>query len=180
MDDAKRLNILGTLLDGPAEVMYKDQLHLKNKEAALRIVWGSLRQAYERDINYMSKVYRYSTALPVPNTLDGLRTLQEDLVKCWGMVPEGSEENLNTETVLQGFMRRLPGAFQKEYKSLILNAELSTKQRPPFKHLMDFVGAAIRVTEMDEPGWLEDESTGGEKKIKNTSVHYTRNDNKNT
>jgi hypothetical protein len=45
---------------------------------------------------------------------------------------------------------------------------------------MDFVGAAIRVTEMDEPGWLEDESTGGEKKRKNTSVHYTRNDNKNT
>ena len=106
MDDAKRLNILGTLLEGPAEVMYKDQLHLQNKEAALRIVWGSLRQAYERDTNYMSKIYQYSTAAQVPNTLDGLKKLQENLVKCWGMVPEGSEENLNTDTFLQGFVRR--------------------------------------------------------------------------
>jgi hypothetical protein len=96
------------------------------------------------------------------------------------MVPEGSEENLNTDTSLQGFVRRLPCSFQKEYRSLILDAELKTKKRPPFKHLMDFVGAAIRVTELDEPGWLHYENTGGGKKKKNTTINYTRNDNKNT
>jgi hypothetical protein len=40
INDAKRFAILGTLLEGDAEVMYNDQLHLKDKSAALEIVWG--------------------------------------------------------------------------------------------------------------------------------------------
>jgi hypothetical protein len=38
--DAKRFAILGTLLEGDAELMYNDQLHMKDKGAALEIVWG--------------------------------------------------------------------------------------------------------------------------------------------
>jgi hypothetical protein len=179
MDDARRLNILGTLLEGPAETMYKDQLHLQNKEVALRTVWESLRQAYERDTNYMSKIFLYSVEPQVPNTLDGLKRLQENLLKCWGMVPEDSKEHLNTDTSLQGFVRRLPSSFQQEYRSLILDAELKTKKRPPFKHLMDFVGAAIRVTELDETGWLQHENISINKKKKDNITSYTKKDNKN-
>jgi hypothetical protein len=87
LTDGERFTILGSLLDGEAENMYKNQLYMEDKAAALEIVWRALEIAFGyRDTDSLTKIYERSNGPVVENTIKGLKELQKDLIFCIGKV----------------------------------------------------------------------------------------------
>ena len=85
--DKERFTILGSLLDGDAEDMYKRYLCIKNKTVALERVWRGLELAYGyREKDSMTEIYERSNGPVVESSTPGLKELHQDLIFCLGKV----------------------------------------------------------------------------------------------
>ena len=104
LNDTERFNILGSLLEGDAENMYKEQLHLRDKTEALGIVWRALRTAYGyRDMDSLTLIYERSNGPIVENDLSGLKELHKDLIFCMGRVRHSESMFLDNPALVNNF-----------------------------------------------------------------------------
>jgi hypothetical protein len=174
MTDAKRFAILGTLLEDEAELMYNDQLHMKDKSVALEILWGSLKLAYEREEDYMQKICDLSSAPPVENSVLGMKKLQKDLLRCRSLIPQDKTELLDIPAIVKGFGRRLPTRFRQQYATHTLGRALDGTTKLTFKNLVEFVTMSIRVAESDPLDWVEEPCVADGRKERATYSPYLR------
>ena len=71
--DKERFTILGSLLDGDAEDMYKPHLHISDRTVLLKSVWHGLELAYGyRATDSLTKIYERSNGPVVENSTWGL------------------------------------------------------------------------------------------------------------
>ena len=112
LSNGERFTILGSLLDGEAKNMYKDQLHMEDKTAALEIVWRTLEIAFGyRDTDSLTKIYERSNGPVVENTIKGLKELQKDLIFCMGKERKSEIATLDNPALVNNFIKRLPQRF---------------------------------------------------------------------
>ena len=96
LTDKEKFTILGSLLEGDAEVMYKRQLCIKDKTIALERVWRGLELEYGYRVkDSLTKIYERSNGSVVENSTRGLKELQKDLIFCIGKVGKNEMASLD-------------------------------------------------------------------------------------